>query len=76
MVSRRRRQFLETDAAQLLASIATCRDACIDALRKAPPTDEIARRTRVLTSALDDVVEVLTGTREHFWLKPHGGPKP
>jgi hypothetical protein len=75
MVSCHRRQFLEADAATLLAAIGTCRAACIEPLRKAPPTDEIARRTRALTSAIDDVVEVLTGTRGRFWLKPHGGPK-
>ena len=76
MVSHRRRQFLESDNAALLRAIGACRDACIEALRRAPPTDEIAKRTRALTDAIDDVVEVLTGNREHFWLKPHGGPKP
>lgn len=76
MVSHRRRHFYESDAAALLPAVGACRDACIEALRKAPPTDEIAKRTGALTDAIDDVVEVLTGSREHFWLKPHGGPKP
>jgi hypothetical protein len=75
MVSHRRRRFLESDVAALLSAIGACRDACIEALRRAPPTDEIARRTRALNEAIDDVVEVLTGNRQHFWLKPHGGPK-
>lgn len=76
MVSHRRRRFYESDAMALLTAIAACRDACIEALRKAPPTDEIAKRTRALSEAIDDVAEVLTGSREHFWLKPDGGPKP
>jgi hypothetical protein len=75
VVSRRRRHFFESDGAALLAAIGACRNACIEALRKAPPTDEIAQRTRALTGAIDDVAEILTGSRDHFWLKPHGGPK-
>ncbi len=75
MVSHRRRQSLESDDAAVLRAIGTCRDACIEALRRALPTDEIARRTRALTEAIDHVAEVLTGKPDHFWLKPHGGPK-
>ena len=75
MVSHRRRRFLESDTSALLKAVGACRDACIEALRRAPPTDEIARRTRALTDAIDDVVEVLTGNRQHFWLAQHGGPR-
>lgn len=75
MVSRRRRQFLESDTAALMTAIGTCRLACIAALRQAPPNDLIAERTRKLMNAINGVAEALTGDREHFWLKPHGGPK-
>jgi hypothetical protein len=68
MVNRRRRHFFESDAAALLAAIKACRDACIDALRKASPTAPIAART---LTAIDGVAEVLTGDRHHFWMKPH-----
>ncbi len=52
-----------------------CRHACNEAIGRAPIRDEIARRAEALKTAIGDVAEVLTGDREHFWLKPYGGPK-
>ena len=73
MVSHRRRQLFESDKAALL--IGACREACIESLRRAPIDEEIPKRAQALMHAIDDVAEVLTGDRRHFWLKPHGGPK-
>jgi hypothetical protein len=55
----------------LLKALSQCREGCIEALRRAPPTAEVAVRTRALVAALDNVTERLTGDRQHFWLKPH-----
>jgi len=54
----------------LLAAIEQCRMACIDALCRAPCTGDVYRRTSALVDAIDNVVELLTGNRKHFWLEP------
>jgi hypothetical protein len=62
--------FTETDRQALLNAIEQCRKASIDALRRAPCTGDIYARTSALVDAIDDVAELLTGNREHFWLEP------
>ena len=64
MVSRRHRHFSERDAEALLAVIASCRAGCVQASRLAPPASDLYRRTEHLIAAIDDVAEVLTGTRK------------
>jgi len=65
-----RRILTETDRQVLLAAIEQCRKACIDALRRAPCTGDVYRRTSDLVDAIDNVAELLTGNRKHFWLEP------
>ena len=69
-MAKTKRMFSETDRQALLTSIEQCRKASIDALRRAPCTGDVYRRTSALVDAIDGVAEVLTDDREHFWLEP------
>jgi hypothetical protein len=62
--------FTEAGRQALLTAIEQCRKACIDALRRAPCTGDVYRRTSALVDAIDGVAEALTGDRQHFWLEP------
>jgi len=62
--------FTEADRQVLLTAIEQCRKASIDALRRAPCTGDVYHRTAALVDAIDGVAEVLTGSRQHFWLEP------
>jgi hypothetical protein len=73
MVSRRR-VLAESDRAALLEALRRCRDACVETHRRAGFDTDIYRRVTALQGAIDDVAEVLTGDRKHFWLKPYGTP--
>ena len=66
-----RRVFGEIERKALLHAIEQCRDACIDASRKAPVRGDVYEVAEKLVAAIDDVAEVLTGDRRHFWLKLH-----
>jgi len=69
-MAKTKRIFSGTDRQALLTAIEQCRKASIDALRRAPCTGDVYRRTSGLVDAIDGVAEVLTGNREHFWLAP------
>jgi hypothetical protein len=71
MVAKKKRIFTDMDARMFLSAIGACRVACIDVHRRAAPTTEVYRRASVLLETIDDVAELLTGDRQHFWLKPH-----
>ncbi len=76
--SRHRRVFTDSDGAVLLEALRHCRDACVEAHRRAPFHSDIYRRTTALQAAIDDVAEQLTGNRQHFWLNPdsfHAAPR-
>jgi hypothetical protein len=75
MGSRRtKRIFTDVDSRDLLKAIGECRAACIVASSKAPITGDVYQRCTGLIQAIDDVAEVLTGDRQHFWLRPHSAP--
>ena len=70
----KRRHFDGMDARALLQAIGECRRACIKAHTKAPIHDPIYDAVSSLVAAIDDAAAVLTGDRQHFWLRPLGGP--
>jgi len=45
--------------------------ACIQAGRKAPIPGDVYMATEKFIDAIDDAARVLTGRRDHFWLKSH-----
>lgn len=63
MAAKVKRIFTETDRQALLTAVEQCRNASIDALRRAPCTGDVYHRTAVLVDAIDGVAEVLTGDR-------------
>jgi hypothetical protein len=69
-----RRYFGPNDATALLEAIGTCRRACVTASSVAPIGGPIYRAANRLMEEIDLVAEVLTGNRQHFWLKPHSSP--
>jgi len=68
-MAKAKRIFTETDRQKLLSAIEQCRKAGIDALG-APCTGNINARTSALIDAIDNVAELLTSNRDHFWLEP------
>ncbi|PSC05668.1 hypothetical protein SLNSH_06705 [Alsobacter soli] len=66
---RTRRLFTPYEADALLADLKDCRRACVRALAKAPINGPVARAVSGVTAAIDQVAEVITGDREHFWSK-------
>ena len=68
-MAKTKRIFTETDRQKLLSAIEQCRKAGIDALG-APCTGNINARTSALIDAIDNVAELLTSNRDHFWLEP------
>jgi hypothetical protein len=64
-----RRYFGEPDKQALLDSVKDCRDSTVEAFRKLDPNSDEYRACNKLTEAIDDLVGVLTGDREHFHLK-------
>ena len=71
MAAKQKRIFTDMDARMFLSAIGACRVACIDVHRRAAPTSDVYRRASDLLDTIDDVAELLTGDRQHFWLKPH-----
>ena len=69
--SRRRPELFETEKRALLARLGECRAAVIEARSHLVPGCDTCRRGDAVTEAIDDLVELLTGDREHFWAKPH-----
>jgi hypothetical protein len=66
-----RQPFTDVDKQLLLDAIGQCRRKCIDALRRGSPTSDIAKQTRALVEAIDNVAEAVIGNREHFWRHQH-----
>jgi hypothetical protein len=44
-------------------------------LQRAPLNSPDKDALRKITEAIDDFAGLVTGDREHFWLKPHGTPE-
>ncbi len=70
----RERIFHEPAAKQLLDAIGTCRKACIEASTEVPINGDVYQAAWKVKDAIDGLAEVLTGDRQHFWLKPHSTP--
>ncbi len=70
----RRLVFGEMDRRELLEALRRCRGACVEAHRHTGFDTDLYKRVTALEGAIDDVAEVLTGNREHFWLKSYGTP--
>lgn len=60
----------------LLRMLRTCRDASTDASGKVPIGGELYQRLDRLRGAIDDIAEIITGDRQHFWLKAHSSHNP
>ena len=71
---RHKRHFGETDSRSLLGAVGECRRACTAASAKAPIGGPVYRAVERLREELDLVAEVLTGSRQYFWLRPHSTP--
>ena len=71
MPRKSQRHFDDVDKKALLDALETARRACIQARRKAPIGCEVYVVAEKVKEAVDDAALVLTGNREHFWLKGH-----
>ncbi|KAA2235253.1 hypothetical protein [Salinarimonas soli] len=69
----RKRIFSELDRKALLRALGDARRACIAAQTAAPISGPEHRAANNVVGAIDDAAEVLTGSREAFWGRAHGG---
>lgn len=67
----RKRVFHELQKQALLKAVGECRRACITASSAAPIGGDVYNATHALVESIDDLAQILTGSREHFHLKPH-----
>lgn len=74
MARRSTRHFGAADRQTLLTAIGECRKACVEALAVEPIGAPLHDRTVAVMQAIDNLAELLTGDREHFWTKPHTIP--
>lgn len=63
----------EGDRARLMKALGECRQVCTDVARHMPLGEgdkgAVYRANAAFLNAVDDYVEVLTGDRQHFWMK-------
>ena len=71
MAGKSKRHFDDMDRKALLDALETARRACVQTCRKAPIRGEVYLAAEKVRGAIDDAALVLTGDREHFWLKSH-----
>ncbi len=71
MTDKSRRHFNETDAKVLLEALEAARRACVQAGRKAPIRGEVYLAAEKIIDAIDEAALVLTGRRDHFWLREY-----
>jgi hypothetical protein len=71
MQGKARRHFDDMDKKALLDALEGARRACVQANRKTPIRGEVYLATEKVMNAIDDAALVLTGRRDHFWLKGH-----
>ena len=63
------RHFDDVDKKALLDALEVARRACVQANRKTPIRGEVYLASEKVMEAIDDAALVLTGQRDHFWLK-------
>ncbi len=71
MPGKSRRHFDDVDKKALLDVLEIARPACIQANRKTPIRGEVYLTAERALNAIDDAALVLTGRRDHFWLKSY-----
>ncbi len=71
MVRRTKRIFTDTRRDAMLASVRSCRSACVAVCTEAPINGIEYQAAHKLMAALDDMAETLTGDRTHFHTKSH-----
>jgi hypothetical protein len=71
---RRKRIFHDLHKQALLTAIGECRRACIKAQSAAPINGDVYEGVSALMERIDDLAAILTGSREHFHVKPHSAP--
>lgn len=71
MAGKSRRHFDETDAKVLLEALEAARRVCVQAGCKAPIRGDAYIAAEKVIEAIDDAALVLTGRRDHLWLKSH-----
>ena len=71
MAGKTRRHFDDVDRKALLDALEAARRACVQASRKTLIRGEVYLASEKVMDAIDDAALVLTGRRDHFWLKNH-----
>jgi hypothetical protein len=71
MPGKSHRHFDDMDRKALLDALEVARRACVQACRKTPIRGEEYLAAEKVQEAIDDAALVLTGRRDHFWLKSH-----
>lgn len=72
--ARRSRTPLDFDREGLLEVLGHARSALIEAQRIMKPKSGLARSADAVIAEIDEFALVLTGSRDHFYLKAHGTP--
>lgn len=67
----RRAELLDGETRQLLNVLGECRAMILLGQRVLKPGCKTYRLGDALLRTIDDLAEKLTGSREHFWTKPH-----
>jgi len=71
MATRTKRVFSDYDIAGLLKDLENWRSRCVAICAKAPINGEVYKLATKLMTDIDDAVEILTGDRKRFHVKPH-----
>ncbi len=71
MAGKARRHFDDVDQKALLGALEAARRACVQANRKVPIRGEVYLASEKVMDAIDDAALVLTGKRDHFWLREY-----
>lgn len=70
----RKRAFDATEQERLLNALREARRALIRAAESMPRRSVTRAGTDLIINNIDDLAQLLTGSREHFWERQHSTP--
>jgi hypothetical protein len=70
----RKRAFDAAEQERLLSALRDARRALVRAAESMPRRSVTRAGTDLIVTNIDDLAQLLTGSREHFWEPPHATP--